>query len=70
MERISAGYDYRNRLAPVAFAAAATVYTYNNGTRLSVYLSAGATDIEGKLTLDCLTATGDKLGLALFVTGA
>jgi hypothetical protein len=44
--------------------------TYGDGTRLLVYLSAGATDTEGKVTLECATASGDKLSLPLFVTGA
>jgi hypothetical protein len=44
--------------------------TYGDGTRLLVYLSAGATDTEGKVTLECATASGDKLSLPLFVTRA
>lgn len=44
--------------------------TYADGTRLVVYLSAGATDNEGKLTLECTTSTADKLVLSLFVTSS
>jgi hypothetical protein len=44
--------------------------TYADGTRLLVYLSEGATGTEGKVTLDCATASGDRLSLPLFVIGA
>lgn len=44
--------------------------TYDEGTRLLVFLSTGSTDSEGKITLECTTASGDKLSLPLFVTGA
>lgn len=42
--------------------------TYADGTKLLVYLSAGATSTEGRLTLECLTATQGRLTLQFFVT--
>jgi hypothetical protein len=44
--------------------------TYAEGSRLAVYLTDGVTSGEGKVTLECTTAAGDKLNLALFVTRA
>jgi hypothetical protein len=43
--------------------------TYADGTRLLVYLSAGSTSAEGKLTLDCTISPQEKLTLQVFVTG-
>ena len=44
--------------------------TYSDGTRLTVYLSDGVTLQEGKVALDCTTASGAALKAPLFVVGA
>jgi len=41
--------------------------TYSGGTRLVVYVSDAVTANEGKVTLDCATASGTTLKLPLFV---
>jgi hypothetical protein len=43
--------------------------TYAGGTRLLVYLSPGSTDAEGKIALECITASAEKLILTAFVVG-
>jgi hypothetical protein len=44
--------------------------TYGEGSRLAVYLNDGVSNSEGKASLECTTAAGDKLSLTLFVTKA
>ncbi|HEV3318054.1 MAG TPA: hypothetical protein VG488_13835 [Candidatus Angelobacter sp.] len=41
--------------------------TYTGGTRLVVCFTEGSTESEGKPTLECVTASGDKLLLPLFI---
>jgi hypothetical protein len=41
--------------------------TYGNGSGLMVYLNAGCTSSEGKLSLEATTSSGDKLELTMFV---
>jgi hypothetical protein len=40
---------------------------YAEGTKLIVYLTAGATTTEGRLAVECSTTMGDKLNLPLFI---
>jgi hypothetical protein len=54
--------------SPVVTQVAQQFSTYANGTKLIVYLSAGVTDSAGKITLECTTASGEKLNIPLFVT--
>jgi hypothetical protein len=40
---------------------------YGGGKNLRVYLAAGATDVEGRMVLECTTSDGAKVTLPLFV---
>ena len=42
--------------------------TYAGGMRLLVHLAPGTTDSEGKIMLECATASGDKVNRTVFVT--